>query len=72
MPMINEAIYSLYEGVADAEAIDAVMTLGMHHPWGRWPWPTLSGWIPAWQSWRLFTWGLPTANIAPVLCCARW
>jgi len=34
MPMINEAIYSLYEGVAGVEAIDAVMKLGMAHPMG--------------------------------------
>jgi len=34
MPMINEAIYSLYEGVADVEAIDTVMKLGMVHPMG--------------------------------------
>jgi 3-hydroxybutyryl-CoA dehydrogenase len=34
MPMINEAIYCLYEGVATAEAIDGVMKLGMNHPLG--------------------------------------
>ena len=34
MPMINEAIYTLYEGVADVEAIDTVMKLGMAHPMG--------------------------------------
>ncbi len=34
MPMINEAIYSLYEGVADVEGIDNVMKLGMAHPMG--------------------------------------
>jgi 3-hydroxybutyryl-CoA dehydrogenase len=34
MPMINEAIYSLYEGVAGVEEIDAVMKLGMAHPMG--------------------------------------
>lgn len=34
MPMINEAIYTLYEGVATAEAIDDVMKLGMNHPMG--------------------------------------
>ncbi len=34
MPMINEAIHSLYEGVAQVEAIDAVMKLGMAHPMG--------------------------------------
>ena len=34
MPMINEAIYSLYEGVAGVEEIDSVMKLGMAHPMG--------------------------------------
>ena len=34
MPMINEAIYTLYEGVATAEDIDTVMKLGMAHPMG--------------------------------------
>lgn len=34
MPMINEAIYTLYEGVAGVEEIDQVMKLGMGHPMG--------------------------------------
>jgi len=34
LPMINEAIYSLYEGVAGVEEIDTVMKLGMAHPMG--------------------------------------
>ncbi|OZM56748.1 3-hydroxybutyryl-CoA dehydrogenase [Lottiidibacillus patelloidae] len=34
MPMINEAIYTVYEGVATPEAIDEVMKLGMNHPMG--------------------------------------
>lgn len=34
MPMINEAIYSLYEGVAGVEEIDTVMKMGMSHPMG--------------------------------------
>ncbi len=34
MPMINEAIYTLYEGVASVDAIDTVMRLGMNHPMG--------------------------------------
>ncbi|MBX2966645.1 MAG: 3-hydroxybutyryl-CoA dehydrogenase [Cyclobacteriaceae bacterium] len=34
MPMINEAIYSLYEGVAGVHEIDTVMKLGMAHPMG--------------------------------------
>ncbi len=34
MPMINEAIFALYEGVGTVEAIDEVMKLGMNHPMG--------------------------------------
>ena len=34
MPMINEAIYCVMEGVADCEAVDTVMKLGMAHPMG--------------------------------------
>jgi 3-hydroxybutyryl-CoA dehydrogenase len=34
MPMINEAIYTLYEGVGTVEAIDTAMRLGAHHPMG--------------------------------------
>ncbi len=34
LPMINEAIYALFEGVGSAEAIDTVMKLGMNHPMG--------------------------------------
>jgi 3-hydroxybutyryl-CoA dehydrogenase len=34
LPMINEAIYTLYEGVGNVEAIDTAMKLGAHHPMG--------------------------------------
>ncbi len=34
MPMINEAVFALYEGVGTADAIDTVMKLGMNHPMG--------------------------------------
>ncbi len=34
MPMINEAIFALYEGVGSPEAIDTIMKLGMNHPMG--------------------------------------
>jgi len=34
MPMINEAIYTVYEGVATPEDVDTVMKLGMNHPMG--------------------------------------
>ncbi len=34
LPMINEAIFCLYQGVGDKESIDTVMKLGMNHPMG--------------------------------------
>ncbi len=34
MPMINEAVFAVMEGVATAEAVDAIMKLGMNHPMG--------------------------------------
>jgi len=34
MPMINEAVYAVFEGVATAQAVDDVMKLGMNHPMG--------------------------------------
>lgn len=34
MPMINEAVFAVYEGVASPEAVDQVMKLGMNHPMG--------------------------------------
>jgi len=34
LPMINEAVYALYEGVATKESIDGIMKLGMNHPMG--------------------------------------
>ena len=34
MPMINEAVFTLYEGVASRESIDGIMKLGMNHPMG--------------------------------------
>ena len=34
MPMLNEAIYALYEGVATRESIDGIMKMGMNHPMG--------------------------------------
>jgi 3-hydroxybutyryl-CoA dehydrogenase len=34
MPMINEAVFALHEGVATKESIDEIMKLGMNHPMG--------------------------------------
>jgi 3-hydroxybutyryl-CoA dehydrogenase len=48
MPMINEAIYALFEGVGKAEDIDQVMKLGMNHPMGPLTLADLIG-LPAWE-----------------------
>jgi 3-hydroxybutyryl-CoA dehydrogenase len=37
MPMINEAVYAVFEGVATPQAVDEVMKLGMNHPMGPFP-----------------------------------
>jgi 3-hydroxybutyryl-CoA dehydrogenase len=50
MPMINEAIYSLYEGVAGVEEIDTVMKLGWLIQWDHYNWQTLSDWMFAFLS----------------------
>jgi 3-hydroxybutyryl-CoA dehydrogenase len=34
MPMINEAVYAVHEGVATPDAVDSIMKLGMNHPMG--------------------------------------
>ena len=45
MPMINEAVFCFFEGVAGVDEIDSIMKLGMNHPMARLRWLTLSGWI---------------------------
>ena len=49
LPMINEAVYTLYEGVGTVEAIDTAMRLGANHPMGPCSSPTSSGSTPAWR-----------------------
>lgn len=67
LPMINEAIFAVYEGVATKEDVDQVMKLGMNHPMG----PILSAWIRACTSWRRYLKGLATRNTVRVRCCAN-
>jgi 3-hydroxybutyryl-CoA dehydrogenase len=50
MPMINEAVYTLYEGVGNVKSIDESLKLGATTRWGRWNWRISSGWIPALRS----------------------
>jgi 3-hydroxybutyryl-CoA dehydrogenase len=47
LPMINEAVYTLYEGVGNVESIDTAMKLGANHRWGPWSSPTSSASTPA-------------------------
>ena len=47
MPMINEAVYTLYEGVGNVKSIDESMKLAPITRWARWNWPISSGWTPA-------------------------
>ncbi len=68
MPLINEAAYCVMEGVATAEAVDAVMKLGMNHPMGRSNWRILSGSTFAWTSWGFCRRGLAIRNIARARC----
>jgi len=67
LPMINEAIYTLYEGVGNVEAIDAAMKLGAHHPMGRWNLPISSVSILASRSCRccMRVWRTP---VPPARC----
>jgi 3-hydroxyacyl-CoA dehydrogenase len=50
MPMINEAIYTLYEGVGSVKSIDTSLKLGPITRWGRWNWRISSGSTPVWRS----------------------
>jgi 3-hydroxybutyryl-CoA dehydrogenase len=72
MPMINEAVEALREGVATKEAIDGIMRLGMNTPWGLWSSPTSSAWTPAWPSWRSSTGASATTSTGPPPCFAAW
>ena len=40
MPFINEAVWALHDGVAEAEAIDTIAKLGSPTRWAPWPWRT--------------------------------
>jgi len=50
MPMINEAVYTLYEGVGNVRSIDESLKLGANHPMGHWSLRTSSGWTHALRS----------------------
>ncbi len=66
MPMINEAVFTLYEGVANEEDIDQVMKLGMNHPMGPLTLATSSASIHVCLLWKRFIKGLVMTNIVLV------
>ncbi|GER07416.1 3-hydroxybutyryl-CoA dehydrogenase [Kordiimonadales bacterium JCM 17843] len=68
LPMINEAIYTLYEGVGSVEAIDKAMRLGANHPMGPLQLADFIGLIPVCPSCRCFMKAWPIPNIAPAPC----
>ena len=70
MPFVNEAVYALMEGVAEAEAIDTIATLGFAHPMGPLPSPTSSGWTRAWRSWTCSTRDSATRSTRRARFCA--
>ena len=65
MPMINEAIYSLYEGVAGVEEIDTVMKLGMAHPMGPLQLADFIGLDVCYSILRVLQEGFRTSKYAP-------
>ena len=65
MPMINEAIYTVYEGVAEPEAVDQVMKLGMNHPMGPLQLADFMVWTPVCTSWRHYTKASETPSTVP-------
>jgi len=64
-PMINEAIYTLYEGVGNVEAIDAAMKLGAHHPMGPMELADFIGLDTCLSICRCCTRGWPIPNYRP-------
>jgi len=72
MPMINEAVFALYEGIATAEDIDKGMKLGTNQPMGPLTLADFIGLIPVWQSCRFSMTALKTPNTAPVHCWSKW
>ena len=65
MPMINEAIYSLYEGIAGVEEIDTVMKLGMAHPMGPLQLADFIGLDVCYSILRVLQEGFRTSKYAP-------
>ena len=65
LPMINEAVYALYEGVARSRRSTSPCGSARTTRWGRSSWPTSSGWTPALPSCTCSTRGSRTASTGP-------
>ncbi len=72
MPMINEAIFALMEGVGTRDAIDGVMKLGMNHPMGPLTLADFIGLDVCLAILNVFTTASGTRSIVPVRSCAAW
>jgi 3-hydroxybutyryl-CoA dehydrogenase len=72
MPMINEAIFALYEGVGTREDIDTVMTLGMRHPMGPLALADFIGLDTCLAILEVLHQGFGDPKYRPARCCAAW
>ena len=70
MPFINEAVYALPDGVADAEAIDTVAKLGFAHPLGPLALADLIGLDTCVAIMEVLERGLGDTEVRPARCCA--
>jgi 3-hydroxybutyryl-CoA dehydrogenase len=68
LPMINEAIYTLYEGVGNVQAIDTAMRLGAHHPMGPLELADFIGLDTCLSVMQVLHEGLPTRNTGRARC----
>ena len=72
LPMLNEAMFCVMEGVATPEAIDTVMKLGMNHPMGPFCWQISSDSMFVSRLWKCFRKDSETTSTVHVLCSKRW
>ena len=66
VPMINEAVYALYEGVGTVESIDTAMKLGANHLMGPLNWPISLAWIHVYQLCKCYMmdWAIPATSLS--------
>ena len=68
LPMINEAVYTLYEGVGSVKSIDTAMRLGANHPMGPLELADFIGLDTCWRSCTCSTTAWPTPSTGPARC----